>query len=162
MAMSENAKKVINYLKENNGKHVTSGDVAEAVGIEKRTVDGVFTGIQKKGLGARVDGTVTGTKEISFLSITDAGKACDATELSDNAGKILAYLTGAEGENVTLDDVAEAIDTDKRVVNGAFNGLVKKGYCVRTAATIEAPVAVKFLTLTDAGMTVDVDAEDAE
>lgn len=162
MAMSENAKKVINYLKENHGKNVTSGDVAEAVGIEKRTVDGVFTGIQKKGLGARVDGTVTGTKDISFLAITEAGIACDASELSENASKILAYLNGAQGENVTLDDVADAIDTDKRVVNGAFNGLVKKGFCARTPATIEAPVAVKFLTLTDAGMAIDVDAEDAE
>ena len=70
MAMSENAKKVIEFLKENNGKNVTSADVAAAVGIEKRTVDGVFTSLQKKELGERVTGTAKGTKEVSFLSVT--------------------------------------------------------------------------------------------
>ena len=34
---------VINYLKEVNGQNVTAADVAEALGLEKRTVDGIFT-----------------------------------------------------------------------------------------------------------------------
>jgi len=36
MAMKENSKKVLNYLKEVNGANVTAADVAEALGIEKR------------------------------------------------------------------------------------------------------------------------------
>ena len=162
MAMSENAKKVIEFLKENNGKNVTSADVATAVGIEKRTVDGVFTSLQKKELGARVSGTTKGTKEVSFLSVTAEGKACDRKDLSENAVKILDYLTTATDKYITLDDLADGIGIEKRSTNGAFNALVKKGFCARTPKTIEADVEVKYLTLTPAGMAFDPNAVDAE
>jgi len=36
MAMKENSKKVLNYLKGLNGANVTSGDVASALELEKR------------------------------------------------------------------------------------------------------------------------------
>jgi len=36
MAMKENSKSVLNYLKGIAGENVTSGDVAEALGLEKR------------------------------------------------------------------------------------------------------------------------------
>lgn len=36
MAMKENSRKVLNYLKEVNGSNVTAADVAEALGLEKR------------------------------------------------------------------------------------------------------------------------------
>ena len=158
MAMTENSAKILNYLKGIDGK-VTSADVAEALGMEKRAVDGCFTGLQKKGLGARVEAEAMGTKDISFLVITDEGIACEKTELSDNAQKVLAHLEAIKGDNVTLDDVADALDMDKRVVNGTFNALVKKGYCARVTATVEAPVTVKYLTLTEEGMACDPDAE---
>jgi hypothetical protein len=49
MAMKENSKKVLNYLKEVNGEHVTAADVALATGLDKRQVDGIFTSaIQRK------------------------------------------------------------------------------------------------------------------
>lgn len=159
MAMSENSVKVLNYLKENHGKKLTSADVAEALELTKAQVNGVFTGLQKKDLGVREEATVTGTAEVSFLAITDEGKAFDASELSENAQKILAYLTSVEGQNVTLDDVAEALDTDKRKVNGAFNALVKKELCVRNTAVIEAPVTVKYLVLTDEGLAFEPKAD---
>lgn len=150
MAMSENSMKVLNYLKENAGAKVTAADVAAALDLDKRTVDGAFTAMQRKELGARVEAEVTGTKEVSFLSVT--GEMPEDVELNENAQKIVNYLTEVAGSNVTLDDVAAAIDLDKRVVNGSFNALVKKGICARTAAVIEAPVVVKYLTLTDAGL----------
>ena len=37
MAMKENSKKVLNYLKEINGENVTAADVAVALGLEKRS-----------------------------------------------------------------------------------------------------------------------------
>jgi DNA-binding MarR family transcriptional regulator len=155
MAMSENSKNVLNYLKGVKGD-VTSGDVAEALGLEKRTVDGAFTSMQKKGLGIRVDGTAKGTKEISFLTLTGA---VAEGEISDNAKAIIAHLTANAGINETLDDVADAMGMDKRVINGTFNSLVKKGIAARVPATVEADVAVKFLKLTDAGMACDPDAD---
>jgi transcriptional regulator GlxA family with amidase domain len=53
MAMKENSKKVLEYLKTINGQDVTAADVAEALGLEKRSVDGIFTSaIQRKGLAS--------------------------------------------------------------------------------------------------------------
>jgi len=82
MAMKENSKKVLNYLKEVQGENVTSADVAEALGLEKRSVDGIFTSaIQRKGLGIRTPAEIElddGThKPVKFLSLTPAGMEFD-------------------------------------------------------------------------------------
>ena len=82
MAMSENSKKVLNYLKEIAGENVTAADVAAALGLEKRSVDGTFTSaIQRKGLGVRTPAEIEledGThKQVKFLSLTPAGMAFD-------------------------------------------------------------------------------------
>jgi hypothetical protein len=84
MAMKENSAKVLNYLKEVNGQNVTAADVAEALNLEKRSVDGIFTSaIQRKGLGVRVPAEIEledGThKQVKFLQLTDAGMAFDPT-----------------------------------------------------------------------------------
>ena len=80
--LKPNTVSVINYLKEVNGQNVTAADVAEALGLEKRTVDGIFTSaIQRKGFGVRTPAEVElddGThKAVKFLSLTDAGLALD-------------------------------------------------------------------------------------
>ena len=82
MAMKENSVKVLNYLKKVHGQDVTAADVAEALGLEKRSVDGIFTSaIQRKGLGIRTPAEVElsdGThKAVKFLSLTEAGMAFD-------------------------------------------------------------------------------------
>ena len=81
MAMKENSLRILNYLKEHNGEQMTSGDVAEALGLEKRQVDGSFTSFQKKGWGVRTPAEVEladGThKAIKLLSLTDAGMEYD-------------------------------------------------------------------------------------
>ena len=84
MAMKENSVKVLNYLKQMNGQNVTAADVADALGLEKRSVDGIFTSaIQRKGLGIRTPNEIEladGThKQVKFLSLTDAGMAFDPT-----------------------------------------------------------------------------------
>ena len=87
MAMKENSKKVLNYLKEVAGENVTAADVAVALGLEKRQVDGIFTSaIQRKQLGVRTPAEIEledGThKQVKFLSLTPAVMAFDpdATE----------------------------------------------------------------------------------
>ena len=82
--MKENSARVLNYLKEIGDAQVTSADVAEVLGLEKRQVDGIFTSaIQKKGYGVRVPAEIEledGThKNIKFLKLTDAGYALDPT-----------------------------------------------------------------------------------
>lgn len=84
MAMKENSRRVLDYLKSINGQNVTAADVADALGLEKRSVDGIFTSaIQRKGLGIRTPAEVEladGThKQVKFLSLTDAGMAFDPT-----------------------------------------------------------------------------------
>ena len=82
MARKENSKDVLNYLKEVNGQQVTAADVAEALGLEKRSVDGIFTSaIQRKGLGVRTPAEIElddGThKAVKFLSLTAEGMNFD-------------------------------------------------------------------------------------
>lgn len=88
MAMKENSVKVLNYLKEVNGTAVTAADVADALGFDKRVVDGIFTSaLQRKGLGVRTPAEIEledGThKPVKFLSLTPAGMAFDPTAEED-------------------------------------------------------------------------------
>jgi len=153
--MSENSIKVINYLKENAGKKLTSQDVAEALDLSVSTVNGVFTALSNKKLGYREEATITGAVDISFLAITEDGETADLSEISENGQKIMAYLKDVKGQNVTATDAADALDIEKRKFTGAFNALVKKGLAVRNAAKVEGPVTVKYLVLTDEGMSFD-------
>ena len=82
MAMSTNSKMVFEFLKENNGVDLTAADVAEALSLEKRQIDGIFTSaIQRKGYGVRVPGEIEledGThKAVKWLQLTDEGMALD-------------------------------------------------------------------------------------
>ena len=81
-AMKENTKKVFEFLRTVNGQNVTAADVAEALGLEKRSVDGIFTSaIQKKGYGVRVPAEVEledgSHKSVKFLRLTEAGMTLD-------------------------------------------------------------------------------------
>lgn len=80
--MKENSKKVLNYLKSVNGSDVTAADVAAALGLEKRVVDGIFTSaIQRKNLGVRTPAEIEledgSHKTVKFLSLTEAGMKFD-------------------------------------------------------------------------------------
>ena len=80
--MKPNTKAVFAYLKEMHGQNVTAADVAEALNLSKRSVDGSFTsGIQKKGYGVRVTAEIEledGTHQsVKFLTLTDEGMAFD-------------------------------------------------------------------------------------
>lgn len=80
--MKENSKAVLNYLKQINGADVTSADVADALGLEKRQVDGIFTSaLQRKGYGVRVPAEIElddgSHKQVKFLRLTDAGMELD-------------------------------------------------------------------------------------
>lgn len=82
MAMKENSRKVFEYLKSVQGQDVTATDVAAALGLEKRSVDGIFTSaIQRKGLGIRTPAEMEledgSHKPIKLLSLTEAGMAFD-------------------------------------------------------------------------------------
>ena len=79
--MKENTKKVFDYLKGIDGANVTAADVAEALGLEKKSVDGICTSaIQRKGFGVRQEvkvETEDGVKTVKFLKLTPEGMAVD-------------------------------------------------------------------------------------
>lgn len=84
MAMSANSVKVLEYLKQVNGQQVTAADVAEALGLEVKSVNGIFTSaIQRKGLGVRTPAEIEledgSHKGIKLLSLTAEGLAFDPT-----------------------------------------------------------------------------------
>lgn len=80
-AMKENTRKIFDYLKENHGQDMTAADVAEALGLEVRSVNGSFTSFQKKGWGVREEAEIElddkTHKKVKFLRLTEAGLALD-------------------------------------------------------------------------------------
>ena len=80
MAMSSNSIAVLNFLKEHNGENLTAADVADALGLKKCQVDGIFTSaIQRKDYGVRIPAEIEledGThKAIKLLRLNDEGMA---------------------------------------------------------------------------------------
>ena len=48
MALKENSRKVYDYVKANDGKNMTAADIAEATGLEVRSVNGIITSAFQK------------------------------------------------------------------------------------------------------------------
>ena len=80
--MKPNTIAVIKFLKANHGVDFTAADVAQALSLDVRTVNGIFTGaISNKGLGVRVASEVLGADDktvvVKYLKLTDAGLAVE-------------------------------------------------------------------------------------
>lgn len=85
MAMSVNTLNVIEYLKAHNGENLTAQDVADALDVDVKVVNGAFTsGIQKKGLGQRIEAEIElddgSHKKVKFLTLTADGLAFTAED----------------------------------------------------------------------------------
>lgn len=90
MALSEKAKAVFNYVKENDDREFTAPDIANALGMNPKSVNGIITmSFQRHRneekeivpLMVRVPAEIEledGTKKtIKFIHLTDEGKAFD-------------------------------------------------------------------------------------
>lgn len=83
MAMSDKTRQVLDYLKGlDKSDNVTSADIAEALDIPKKSVDGIVTaGLQRKGLAERVPAEIENPdgshKPVKFIKLTDEGYAFD-------------------------------------------------------------------------------------
>ena len=80
-AMKENTRKILEYLQAHHGEDHTAADVADALGMDSRSVNGSFTSFQRKGLGVREEAEVLledGThKKVKFLRLTEEGVSYD-------------------------------------------------------------------------------------
>ena len=84
---------------------------------------------------------------------------------SENSKKVYAFVRDNEGKDITVGDVAEGGGSGVKRVNGIVSGAVqRKGLMKRTPAEIEledgSHKAVKLVSLTEEGKTVDINAKD--
>lgn len=80
-AMKENTRKIYEYLLDNDGQDMTAADIAAALGMETRSVNGSLTSFQKKGWGVREEAEVENTdgthSKVKFFRLTDLGRTVD-------------------------------------------------------------------------------------
>lgn len=79
MAMTENSRKVFDFLKAAD-KEFTAQDIAAALGVSVAAVTGSVNALVKKERAQRREETKTvdgKTKVVKYISLTDAGKAFD-------------------------------------------------------------------------------------
>ena len=81
--------------------------------------------------------------------------------MTDNSRKVFGYLKEHYGDDLTANNIAEALDVSVATVTGSVNGLVRKGYAVRNEVDGEKDgkkVVIKYITLTEEGYNFDPDA----
>jgi hypothetical protein len=76
--MTENSKRVFNYLKEHYGEDITAKQIQEALGLEKlASVTGSVNGLVKKGRAVRTESTTENEEgkkvTIKYISLTEDG-----------------------------------------------------------------------------------------
>lgn len=73
---SDSAQAVLAFLQANPVVDITSKELADAVGVAQKSITGVLTGLQKKGLVVRED-AVRGDEKVKYIRLTDSGKTVD-------------------------------------------------------------------------------------
>lgn len=71
---SDNAKALIKFLQANPAGQFTADDLAEALGLTTRQINGTATGTQKKGITERVE--IEGIEK-KIIRLTSAGASVD-------------------------------------------------------------------------------------
>ena len=78
MALKENSRKVYDYVVAHDGEDFTAKDIADALGLDVKQVNGIVTAaFQRKGLMAREEVAITGGT-VKYIRLTDEGRAFDA------------------------------------------------------------------------------------
>ena len=84
--------------------------------------------------------------------------------MTTNALNVLNFMKAHPGEEFTKQDIAAQLSVTVQTVTGTTNSLIKKGYAVEREDTVEVEgktKVIKFVTLTDAGLAYDPEAEEA-
>ena len=79
MAMKEGTRMIWDYIVAHDGEDFTAQNIADALGVGVKSVNGSVTSFQKKGLTVREEAEIEcadGThKRVKFIRLTDEGKA---------------------------------------------------------------------------------------
>lgn len=76
MAMKEGTRKIWDYIVAHDGENITAQDIADALCVGVKSVNGSVTSFQKKGHTIREEVAVTGGK-VKYIRLTDDGRAFD-------------------------------------------------------------------------------------
>jgi hypothetical protein len=80
-AMKPQTRAVLDYLRQNADKDLTAADVAEALGLDTRQVNGSFTSFQKKEWGFREEVEIEmpdgSHRKAKLLHLNDLGMTVD-------------------------------------------------------------------------------------
>lgn len=83
--------------------------------------------------------------------------------MTTNSRLVFNFLKENYGEKLVHGQIAEALGVSSATVTGSVNGLVKKGYAIRTEDTVMGEdgkaTTVKYISLTEDGYAFDPDAE---
>lgn len=79
--MKENTRKIFDYVKEHDGEDFTAKDIAAALDLSPKSVNGSITSFTKKKLMTRVEAEIEnadGTHDkVKLIQMTDAGREFD-------------------------------------------------------------------------------------
>lgn len=81
--------------------------------------------------------------------------------MKEGTRAIWNYIVDHANEDITAQDIAEALGVGIRSVTGSVNSFVKKGHVVREEVAVTGG-KVKYIRLTDEGKAFDPDAVVAE
>lgn len=73
---SENANKILTFLQANPNVRLTGKELAEAIGIQPRVLNGAVTSLSTRGFVLREPAEVNGV-EVKYVVLTEEGKAVD-------------------------------------------------------------------------------------
>ena len=86
--LSENSRTVYEYVKAHESENITAADIAEATGLNVRTINGIVTSaFQRKGLMERIPAEIEledgSHKAIKLVKLTEEGKAFNPDAVED-------------------------------------------------------------------------------
>lgn len=73
---SDNAQVILNFLQSNPNVNMTARDLAEATQLPPRTVNGVVTGLARRGFAYREETEVDG-ETVKYVRLTEDGMVVD-------------------------------------------------------------------------------------
>jgi DNA-binding MarR family transcriptional regulator len=77
LALTEKQQAIHNFLKETDGDKYTAYQIADAIGIDSKSINVLVNGIVKKGCCVREETTDAEGGKIKYVVLTDEGRSYD-------------------------------------------------------------------------------------
>lgn len=116
LALTEKQQAIYNFLKETDGEKFTAYQIADATGIDRKSINVLVNGIAKKGYCERVEAEGTDDEGkaivVKHVVLTDAGRAYDeAAAIAHDEAEAEAKKEEAKAKRAAK-KAAEAADAE--------------------------------------------------